>query len=315
MALTKTQRTILNRGARKGAKRSELIAAMETSLVESGGGNPNYGDRDSVGWRQERSHYGSVAERMNVKRSADRFFNELRGTRGKKMSPGQKAQAVQRSAFPGRYDERRAEAKRLVEQWRRGGGGGGGRDLTTTRRGVTASRTAGVSYASERQALRRKLLTGGKITTEDLLGYAEEKKALKDIPGSTRRQGTVRRRTVREQRGRGGGKGKGKGVGKGGVREVFYDPLGTYYDEGKVVRGAIGGHSDHVHVSTASSKRAVELGKMAQRMGLHVGEHPKFGGVDPVHTSGSYHYSNRAIDVSGDPAKMRKFAKAVRRRT
>ena len=49
-----------------GAKRSELIAALMTSIVEAGGSNPAGGDRDSVGWRQERGHYGSVAERMNV---------------------------------------------------------------------------------------------------------------------------------------------------------------------------------------------------------------------------------------------------------
>jgi hypothetical protein len=55
----------------------------------------------------------------------------------------------------------------------------------------------------------------------------------------------------------------------------------------------------------------VRIGKMAQKMGLNVGENPKFGGVAPVHTEGSYHYSGRAIDVSGDPNKMKKFARRV----
>ena len=41
-------------GAGMGAKRSELIAALMTSIVEAGQG-PAGGDRDSVGWRQERA--------------------------------------------------------------------------------------------------------------------------------------------------------------------------------------------------------------------------------------------------------------------
>jgi hypothetical protein len=31
--------------------------------------------------------------------------------------------------------------------------------------------------------------------------------------------------------------------------EVFYDPLGYYWDNGRLNRGGIGGHSDHVHIS------------------------------------------------------------------
>ena len=32
-------------------------------------------------------------------------------------------------------------------------------------------------------------------------------------------------------------------------KEMFYDPLGKYIKNGKVVKGAIGGHSDHVHIA------------------------------------------------------------------
>lgn len=35
----------------------------------------------------------------------------------------------------------------------------------------------------------------------------------------------------------------------GEIAELFFDPIGYYYDEGKKVTGAIGGHSDHLHVS------------------------------------------------------------------
>lgn len=31
--------------------------------------------------------------------------------------------------------------------------------------------------------------------------------------------------------------------------EVFYDPLGYYWDNGRLNKGGIGGHSDHVHIS------------------------------------------------------------------
>jgi hypothetical protein len=63
-----------------------------------------------------------------------------------------------------------------------------------------------------------------------------------------------------------------------------------------------------------SSASIIEIGKLAQRMGLHVGENPKFGGVHPVHTQTSWHYKGKAVDVSGDPAKMRRFARVVSNR-
>lgn len=64
----------------------------------------------------------------------------------------------------------------------------------------------------------------------------------------------------------------------------------------------------------------VSIGHLAQRLGLHVGENEAFGGVNPVHVQGSNHYKeispgvSGAVDVSGDPALMRKFARIVARR-
>lgn len=79
-----------------------------------------------------------------------------------------------------------------------------------------------------------------------------------------------------------------------------------------VAQGFVDGHTEHVHV--AGGPKAVDkLGRLAQAMGLHVGENETFDPVDPVHTTNSYHYSNRAIDVSGDPALMRRFAHRVAR--
>jgi hypothetical protein len=65
----------------------------------------------------------------------------------------------------------------------------------------------------------------------------------------------------------------------------------------------------------------LSLGRLAQRMGLRVGENPAFDPVDPVHTGGSYHYKTgraggrkvgQAIDVSGDAGKMAAFSRKVR---
>lgn len=58
-------------------------------------------------------------------------------------------------------------------------------------------------------------------------------------------------------------------------------------------------------------KQIVEVGKLAEKQGLSVGENPHFGGVDPVHVTGSYHYKARAIDVSGSTEQMRAFAHFV----
>jgi hypothetical protein len=46
----------------------------------------------------------------------------------------------------------------------------------------------------------------------------------------------------------------------------------------------------------------VAIGRRIEAMGYTVSEHPQFGGVHPVHTSNSYHYSGRAIDVNWYPA-------------
>lgn len=112
------------------------------------------------------------------------------------------------------------------------------------------------------------------------------------------------------------------GSGKGGseVLELIYNDGGKGYGikNGQVVdapstyKDVWAGHADHVHVA-AGPKTVVRLGKLAQSMGLQVGENPHFGGVDPVHVPGSYHYKGEAIDVSGTPEQRAAFARAVER--
>lgn len=118
------------------------------------------------------------------------------------------------------------------------------------------------------------------------------------------------------------GKASGKASGAKGskVLELIYNDGGSGYGikNGRIVNapqvysGVWDGHRSHVHVA-AGPQTVVALGKLAQSMGLHVGENPHFGGVDPVHVPGSYHYKGQAIDVSGGAGQMSRYAKAVER--
>jgi hypothetical protein len=62
-----------------------------------------------------------------------------------------------------------------------------------------------------------------------------------------------------------------------------------------------------------------QVGLLLQKLGYAVSENPHFGGVQPVHTNGSYHYSGRAIDVNadsfpgGEPAALDKLYASLSR--
>lgn len=56
----------------------------------------------------------------------------------------------------------------------------------------------------------------------------------------------------------------------------------------------------------------MELAEIAKnRFGLSVRELAPYDKVDPVHTKGSFHYSNRAADISGNPQQMAAFNRWV----
>jgi hypothetical protein len=130
MALSRHQKkvakTIIKVGRKKGATAKELKAAIETGLVESNLTNIKGGDRDSSGWRQERASSYPGKNRNDVKAGASRFFNETRAVRGKYKKSGDLAQAVQRSAFPGKYAQRGKEAQQILRKLDKGGGGSSG---------------------------------------------------------------------------------------------------------------------------------------------------------------------------------------------
>jgi len=99
-------------------------ALVEAMIVETGIHNLNRGDLDSLGVLQVRtSTSGSRSRSMSVKWSASHFLQgyshggtgAIHLARTTSMSSGAIAQAVQRSAFPERYQRHEPEAKRIVD--------------------------------------------------------------------------------------------------------------------------------------------------------------------------------------------------------
>jgi cell wall-associated NlpC family hydrolase len=116
MALNAEQRRNLAIARResRGASPRVRLSLIEAMKVESNYTNVHGGDRDSRGvLQQRRMYYPHSGE--NVKYDIDQYLSRAkRANRGFKGSAGQLAQAVQRSAYPGRYDEHAAEARSLL---------------------------------------------------------------------------------------------------------------------------------------------------------------------------------------------------------
>lgn len=165
---SKVARTVLRRGDKAGATRKEKLAAAETGLVESSFQNLPGGDADSEGWRQERtSIYGTGRTGpRNVKRSADRFFEEIRTDSGAATAPtaGAAAQAAQGSAYPERYNEVKPQANAIVKAFERGGlKPAQQRNLTVTKRkalnlGLAVGKQANVGVAPKKVVTRFKAI-------------------------------------------------------------------------------------------------------------------------------------------------------------
>ncbi|WP_323101187.1 C40 family peptidase [Intrasporangium sp. YIM S08009] len=98
------------------------VIAVATAMQESNLVNVPYGDRDSVGLFQQRTAWGSAADRMDPATSARMFYTG--GQQGQpglldisgfdRMSVTDAAQAVQRSAFPGAYAKWQPLAMQVV---------------------------------------------------------------------------------------------------------------------------------------------------------------------------------------------------------
>jgi hypothetical protein len=308
---------ILRQG--RNQPRRRVLAALVTGRVESNFKNLSGGDADSAGWRQERASL--YRNPTNLKASVRRFYQEAaKLDRGQKV--GELAADVQRPAaqFRGRYAQHVGEARKLLGSG--GGGGGGSTSTTTTRLGGPGSAVDVAAALAQQAPTPQRTITAPALP--DVLtpqGYtpvvtqapaepqADLRSALAQIAQDKLPSVTTSTTTSR-------GGGGGGGVPKSGsqIKELFWQGKGGIdIKNGKrVPQGFVSGHTDHVHVA-AGPKTTVRLGKVAQSMGLHVGENPHFGGVHPVHVQGSNHYKGEAIDVSGNPELMRRFAKRVAR--
>lgn len=99
------------------APRKALVALVAAGVVEANLGNPNYGDRDSVGSLQQRAGWGTKAARMDPHRAAVAFLVDLTTRvwpRHHAETAGALAQRVQRSAYPDRYQQAVPAAEHVI---------------------------------------------------------------------------------------------------------------------------------------------------------------------------------------------------------
>lgn len=89
-----------------------------TALAESGLENLNYGDRDSLGLFQQRPSqgWGTRDQILNPSYAAAKFYQTLATVGWQSGDMGAAAQAVQRSGFPGRYDQMIPQALTIMHQ-------------------------------------------------------------------------------------------------------------------------------------------------------------------------------------------------------
>lgn len=320
MAYTPEQRRNIALAKRMSRTDSPRVrkALLEAMAVESNFRNLNYGDRDSLGVLQQRPSAG-WKNPTNVPTAINSFLTRARrNDQGFRGTPGQLAQSVQRSAFPGRYDQRGQQASELLRSAIGGSGSSPGYSLASRlggNGGVTgASPQQGGGY---RQAVAAFLLQQSTALAQ---GQATDPNAmlnlamLRNADNSTADAGASAPTNgdIHTPRNTGGGS-----TASGNINELFYDPLGGI-KFGKQI-GAIGHHSDHVHVSLSTLAAQLAAEKRARGLGLRVGQEQN-SDVTRVHTPTSYHYRNfpgskyrEAADVSGNSRQMAAFYRWVAR--
>lgn len=101
-----------------GASAKVMLALFEAGIVESRFQNLSGGDRDSAGFLQQRPSqgWGSKEQVMNVAYATTQFVTKAKKIENSVTTSGQLAQAVQRSAYPLRYDAASLNAQALLKQ-------------------------------------------------------------------------------------------------------------------------------------------------------------------------------------------------------
>ncbi len=137
-ALSPSQQQIASRiaevGQQRGASQKQIQAALATGWVESRYRNLSYGDRDSLGVFQQRPSqgWGSPSEVQNLDYAINAFYDAASKVNDSNMTFGQLAQAVQRSAFPARYDQAGSIVDSILSLFRGASSSSGGGDVTTS---------------------------------------------------------------------------------------------------------------------------------------------------------------------------------------
>lgn len=109
---------IIEIGEQRGLSPRAWQIAIQAGMTESGLRNVQHGDRDSLGVFQMRPSmgWGSRAEVTDPEYAINKFYDVLKGVpQWKLLRPGAAAQAVERSAFPARYNQWESMASYLVE--------------------------------------------------------------------------------------------------------------------------------------------------------------------------------------------------------
>ncbi|KAJ5145705.1 uncharacterized protein N7515_000269 [Penicillium bovifimosum] len=127
---SKHAKAIIGEAKKEGLGRQGCLAGIATALVESNiyiyankkvPASLKYphdkvgSDYDSVGIFQQRAiYYPNIAADMDAAKSAAQFFKQMKNIKGwKTMEVGKLCQKVQVSAYPSRYSQRVAEAKKI----------------------------------------------------------------------------------------------------------------------------------------------------------------------------------------------------------
>jgi hypothetical protein len=94
------------------------LSAFEAAIVESGVHDLPYGDRDSLGVFQQRwtQGWGTPAQIMDPAYASRQYISHAIAAERPGESAGQLAQSVQRSAYPGRYDQVAGQAAALMDR-------------------------------------------------------------------------------------------------------------------------------------------------------------------------------------------------------
>jgi hypothetical protein len=114
-------RLALAQARRMDASPKVTLALVEAGIVESNLRNLPYGDRDSLGFLQQRPSQGWRCPR-NITCASWDFLRRAIPIENNYPTSGSLAQAVQRSAFPDRYDQAEARARQVIRSYQRGRG-------------------------------------------------------------------------------------------------------------------------------------------------------------------------------------------------